>query len=205
MQRLHIWPRFPPALPRALRSPRSIRQICPAPWRSIMPQSLRLTSCRPTRPLPNSKRCPLQWMLRSSAHLLDAFPVRLRVPTCSCCSSLGLERGCKHALRRPWPVPGASILSCASPYASPPPCCTLRGLLPVLRWGCGLLRRSCKRHNRLRTLLAERAAVAGLSPEVEKPGLLPPRPVEVGCCEAGARAPCGRRPADVFLARPCGL
>ena len=52
-----------------------------------------------------------------------------------------------------------------------------------------------KRHNRLRTVLA---AAAGLSPEVEKPDLLPPRPEELGACEAGGpRAASGRRPADV--------
>ena len=60
----------------------------------------------------------------------------------------------------------------------------------------------CKRQNRLRTLLAERAAAAGLSPEIEKPDLLPARPAELGACEAGAAASSsskGRRPADVFV------
>ena len=54
----------------------------------------------------------------------------------------------------------------------------------------------------LRTLLAERAAAAGLSPEIEKPDLLPARPAELGACEAGAAASSssnGRRPADVFV------
>ena len=37
-----------------------------------------------------------------------------------------------------------------------------------------------KRHNRLRTIVASRAASAGLSPEVEKLGLLPPRPATRG-------------------------
>ena len=45
-----------------------------------------------------------------------------------------------------------------------------------------------KRHSRLRTVLAERAAAAGLSPEVEKAGLLPARPPEHGSCEAGDQA-----------------
>ena len=37
-----------------------------------------------------------------------------------------------------------------------------------------------KRHNRLRTVLAAKATAAGLSPEVEKMGLLPERPEELG-------------------------
>ena len=56
-----------------------------------------------------------------------------------------------------------------------------------------------KRHNRLRTVVAARAASAGLSPEVEKLGLLPPRPDELGACETGSCQPSGRRPADVYL------
>ena len=62
------------------------------------------------------------------------------------------------------------------------------------------LRDRGKRHNRLRTVLAERAAAAGLSPEVEKAGLLPARPPEHGSCEAGGvSGQQGRRPADVYL------
>ncbi|CAE7336972.1 unnamed protein product [Symbiodinium natans] len=56
-----------------------------------------------------------------------------------------------------------------------------------------------KRHNRLRSLLAARAQAAGLSPEVEKPDLLPPRLGEAGCSEDGSRAGNGRRPADVWV------
>ena len=57
-----------------------------------------------------------------------------------------------------------------------------------------------KRHNRLRSTLAARAEAAGLSPEVEKPGLLPARPTELGFCEAGTLATAqGRRPADVYI------
>ena len=56
-----------------------------------------------------------------------------------------------------------------------------------------------KRHNRLRSLLAARAQAAGLSPEVEKPGLLPPRPDQSGAPEDGSRAGGGRRPADVWV------
>ena len=57
-----------------------------------------------------------------------------------------------------------------------------------------------KRHNRLRSVLAARAASAGLSPEVEKQELLPARPTETGACEAGAAAATqSRRPADVWV------
>ena len=57
-----------------------------------------------------------------------------------------------------------------------------------------------KRHNRLRSTLAARAEAAGLSPEVEKPGLLPARPTELGFCEAGTSATAqARRPADVYI------
>ena len=38
-----------------------------------------------------------------------------------------------------------------------------------------------KTHHRLRNLVAARAKAAGLSPELEKPGLLPPRPELAGC------------------------
>ena len=56
-----------------------------------------------------------------------------------------------------------------------------------------------KRHNRLRAVLAARAQAGGLSPEVEKPGLLPPRTDEGGNPEDGVRGQGGRRPADVYI------
>eukprot|EP00438_Fugacium_kawagutii_P027391 Skav208438 [mRNA] locus=scaffold1952:148218:149072:+ [translate_table: standard] len=58
-----------------------------------------------------------------------------------------------------------------------------------------------KRHNRLRTYLAGRLAAAGLSPELEKPGLLPVRPEEAGLSKSGAVGvdASGRRPADIYL------
>ena len=56
-----------------------------------------------------------------------------------------------------------------------------------------------KRHNRLRSLLASRAKAAGLHPEVEKPGLLPPRLDAHGGPEDGVRRGGGRRPADVWV------
>ena len=54
-----------------------------------------------------------------------------------------------------------------------------------------------KRHNRLRSVLAARAQSAGLSPEVEKPNLLPQRPDDDGV--AGVVGQGGRRPADVWV------
>ena len=59
----------------------------------------------------------------------------------------------------------------------------------------------CKRHNRLRSVLAAKAGAAGLSPEVEKENLLPARPEKSGGCEAGAagRQASARRPADVYV------
>jgi hypothetical protein len=56
-----------------------------------------------------------------------------------------------------------------------------------------------KRHNRLRTVLAAKATAAGLSPEVEKMGLLPERPEELGASEVGRPSVSQRRPADVYL------
>ena len=56
-----------------------------------------------------------------------------------------------------------------------------------------------KRHNRLRTVVATWANAAGLHPEIEKPGLLPPRLDPHGASEDGARHGNGRRPADVYV------
>ena len=42
-----------------------------------------------------------------------------------------------------------------------------------------------KRHNRLRPVLAAKAHAAGFHPEVEKPGLLPPRSEQDGVAEDG--------------------
>ena len=50
----------------------------------------------------------------------------------------------------------------------------------ALREGVPLRGDRVKRHNTLRTIVASRAASAGLSPEVEKLGLLPPRPATRG-------------------------
>eukprot|EP00663_Eupelagonemidae_sp_cell21sb_P009881 gene9881-biopygen7688 len=60
------------------------------------------------------------------------------------------------------------------------------------------------RHNQLRNAVYHMAASAGLRPELEKPGLLRPRPElgsldEDGSRTAGQRTAAGRRPADVFL------
>ena len=56
-----------------------------------------------------------------------------------------------------------------------------------------------KRHHSLRTLVAARSQAAGFHTEVEKPGLLPPRPEDGGAPEDGGRAGPGRRPADVWI------
>eukprot|EP00662_Eupelagonemidae_sp_cell21_P057207 gene57207-biopygen54057 len=60
------------------------------------------------------------------------------------------------------------------------------------------------RHNLLRNAAFRIAAAAGLRPELEKPGLLRPRPQqgsleEDGRRTEGSRGADGRRPADVFL------
>eukprot|EP00660_Eupelagonema_oceanica_P019540 gene19540-biopygen43962 len=60
------------------------------------------------------------------------------------------------------------------------------------------------RHNLLRDAAARIAHAAGLRPEVEKPGLLRPRPCigavqEDGRRSEGPRGAAGRRPADLFF------
>lgn len=74
-----------------------------------------------------------------------------------------------------------------------------------MRWDCGPLRGPCqgggdrtKRHNRLRGIVPAQAAASGLSAEVEKQGLLPDRPDELGFCESGRPSASQRRPADVY-------
>ena len=47
------------------------------------------------------------------------------------------------------------------------------------------------RHNAARNLTSSFAAAAGFNPELERPGLLPPRPDDVRVS--------GRRPADVYI------
>ena len=56
-----------------------------------------------------------------------------------------------------------------------------------------------KRHHALRAILAARAKAAGFHTDVEKPGLLPPRPEDGGAGEDGGSATNGRRPADVWV------
>jgi len=63
-----------------------------------------------------------------------------------------------------------------------------------------------KRHNRIRNRGNQKASAAALNPELEKPGLLCPRPLVGGSGEDGSSVDGpnlvnGRRPADVFL--PC--
>jgi len=60
-----------------------------------------------------------------------------------------------------------------------------------------------KRHNHLRNRVHFFANSAGLNPELERPGLLPPRPFMGASPENGImpRDPSARRPADVYLPR----
>ena len=65
-----------------------------------------------------------------------------------------------------------------------------------------------KRHNLVRNQGYRTSARAGLCPELEKPGLLQPRPLLGSRCEEGTDMPhldnaSQRRPADVFLPRWC--
>ena len=78
----------------------------------------------------------------------------------------------------------------------------------VDRYGDHCLTYSCggdrtKRHNLLRNEIYHQCNSGGLSPELEKPGLLEPRPLIGSSYENGeARDPnVNRRPADVFLPR----
>jgi hypothetical protein len=63
-----------------------------------------------------------------------------------------------------------------------------------------------KRHNLIRNVVCHRCSAAGLAPELEKPGLLRPRPhvgtaEEDGVHREGIQGPEGRRPADIYLPR----
>jgi len=59
-----------------------------------------------------------------------------------------------------------------------------------------------KRHNLLRNCVFHSAASSGLNPELEKPGLLQPRPAIGGYTENGQSPNLeARRPADVYLPR----
>jgi len=64
-----------------------------------------------------------------------------------------------------------------------------------------------RRHNLIRNEAYYSAAAAGCFPELERPGLLPPRPLQGARYEDGARPeesderPEARRPADVYVPR----
>ena len=59
-----------------------------------------------------------------------------------------------------------------------------------------------KRHNLIRNEVFYFCAGAGLNPELERPGLLQPRPLLGALAEDGSRGdPHSRRPADVYLPR----
>jgi hypothetical protein len=88
------------------------------------------------------------------------------------------------------------------------PCCD--GVLD--RFGDHALTCSCggdrtRRHNLLRNMVYHAASAANLNPELEKPGLLPPRPLHGPAYENGS-SPAeqdsdsnARRPADVYIPR----
>eukprot|EP00660_Eupelagonema_oceanica_P019257 gene19257-biopygen13015 len=92
-------------------------------------------------------------------------------------------------------------------YAAPFPCPLCDGVMDrfadhALVCSCGGDRTT--RHNLLRNAAFRIARGAGLRPELEKPGLLRPRPCigaveEDGCKGEGSRGAAGRRPADVYL------
>ena len=64
-----------------------------------------------------------------------------------------------------------------------------------------------RRHNLLRNSVYYAAASASLHPELERPGLLPERPIFGSLCENGgsvtasASTPSARRPADIYIPR----
>ncbi len=63
-----------------------------------------------------------------------------------------------------------------------------------------------RRHNLLRNMVLHAAASANLHPELEKPGLLPQRPIfgslfENGCSLGHDTSPSARRPADIYIPR----
>lgn len=58
-----------------------------------------------------------------------------------------------------------------------------------------------RRHNLLRNKVFHLCASAGLSPELEKPGLLQPRPLQGSLSENGTHHSDARRPADVYIPR----
>ena len=62
-----------------------------------------------------------------------------------------------------------------------------------------------RRHNLLRNLVFHVARSAGLQPELERPGLLPPRPLCSGAPEDGSKdtsqESSSRRPADIYIPR----
>ena len=67
-----------------------------------------------------------------------------------------------------------------------------------------------RRHNLLRNMTFHAAASANPHPELEKPGLLPQRPLHGSCYENGTsfnaddNGPSARRPADVYIPRRRG-
>ena len=142
--------------------------------------------------------------------MLDAFPVRLRVPTCSCCSSLGLECGCKHVL----PTPLACFWSQHSFVCFS--VCVSASLVHLAR----ATARSAMGLRIASEIMRGYALVGAPAASATKDSVLfwqstRPSPVSLlrsrsrVCCRLallrlvparpGRVLPCGRRPADVFL------
>ena len=183
---------------------RVVTTVCPGPVTCPRPVQLCL--------------CPFRCLARQpcTSQAADAVgragcpraPVaRQRRPTCSACSSLELGHGCMHVLLCPSPFLSRPFSACFSECASASPLLLPR---PVAHSAMGLqtawaimrelaLAPATLASATTGSVLSSPSVPPPLSPEVEKPGLLPPRPVELGSCEAGATPANGRRPADVFL------
>ena len=77
------------------------------------------------------------------------------------------------------------------------------------RYGDHCLSCSCggertRRHNLLRNQIYYACSAANLRPELERPGLLPPRPFDEPGTDCSNREASARRPADVYLPRWAG-
>eukprot|EP00666_Eupelagonemidae_sp_cell4sb_P017874 gene17874-biopygen36351 len=109
-----------------------------------------------------------------------------------------------RGLRRRQIVNARNIVGCRGQMFPPPRMAPASHLCTQVRkYGVG---RGTDAVTALRNLAFRFAHAAGLRPELEKPGLLRPRPVlgvlpEDGARREGALGAAGRRPADVFL--PC--
>ena len=184
MLRLHTWPLWHPPLRPALSSTGSTRLTWPSPLLSLTGPCLPL--CPPFMGWSSSRTCLLRLMLQPPSHFFKAAATSPCTLTCSLSGNLARAPGCSLGPLRllVWPGSRVSSASCSA--------CVYDGAAD--RFGDHARARACggdrtKRHSRLRTVLASRAAAAGLSLEVEKAGLLPARVSGLGACEAGAAHP----------------